>query len=150
MSTKKVILTNHKQNMLKNNYNNFEIIRMLKKLIGYPIILKNSSIFRTTVVLWLCQRVFSCLLEICTHMYMSKRGMSLELVSNTMEEKKGLGIWVNSIGQEMGTWDSLSCPSLCMFDVFIIRIILKLHYKLYFILQTLMFSTIDFCILIYS
>ena len=29
--------------------------------------------------------------------------MSLELVSDTMEGKKGLGIWVNSIGQEMAT-----------------------------------------------
>ena len=32
----------------------------------------------------------------------------------------------------------------------IIRIILKLHHKLYLILQTLIFSTIDFCILIYT
>lgn len=77
---------------------------MLKKLIGYPIILKNSSNFQ--IQQWYygyVKRVFSCLSEIGTHMYMTKNGMTLELVSNPMEGKKGLGIWVNSIGLVMGT-----------------------------------------------
>ena len=86
------------------------------------------------------QSVFSCFLEIDTQVCIHKMTWGWKICFKIIWKRgrKESGMWVNCIGQDMDMWNSYADLCVCL-GVFIITIILQLHYKLYFMFWHFLF-----------